>query len=527
MRTRGELPRRGGRMNNLAPPIRAKPLGRLLAGFAEVPADAPLIRGLNSDSREVQRDELFVALRGRQHDGRDHIAQAVRRGATAIVFEPTAAERAAKNPRAAAAIPAVPSFPVADLRQRLGAIAARFFEHPSRHMRIIGVTGTNGKTTCAYLLAQAMRALGGRCGFMGTLGHGFADALQPAALTTVDAIAMQRVLAGLRADHATAVCMEASSHGLAQGRVNGVEFNVAVLTNLSRDHLDYHGNMRQYARAKQELFIRDGLDAAVLNMDDAFGRRLFTKHNAARGLGYGLTRGELRARNLKLSRDGIVFDAVYRGRVVTIRAATVGEMNAPNLLAVIGVLLCCEYDLHDIAAAISECKPPPGRMEFLPGAAPGTAPTVAVDYAHTPHALQSALTALRPICAGKIWAVFGCGGERDMPKRARMGRIAEQLADHIILTDDNPRGETPAEITAQIAAGMRAPPAAVIHDRRCAIHTAIRAAAPEDFVLIAGKGHETVQDNGDRIVPMNDREIAAAELARYTRRPRSPAAREA
>ena len=498
----------------------AKSLRALLDGLATVgPRQERDIGGLSLDSRRVTADDLFIAVPGTSGDGRDYIQQAVRNGAAAVVREKFRGARSGRRGYG------VPNFDIAALNGHIGAIAARFFEHPSEHLRLIGITGTNGKTTCAYLLAQALDRLGRRCALMSTIGTGFVGSLRPATLTTADAISTQRTLAALRAGKAEAVCVEVSSHGLEQGRVNRVAFDVAVLTNLSRDHLDYHGDMERYACAKQKLFQFDGLHSTVINLDDPFGRRLLDAHGAAQCLGYGLHGGDLRPRNLALSENGIAFDAEYRGRVVPVRSTLIGALNVPNLLAVIATLICCGYELEPIAAAIGKCLPPPGRMELL--RKHPSQPAVIVDYAHTPDALERALGSLAELCTGKLWVVFGCGGERDRGKRPLMGRVAESLADHVIVTNDNPRTEKPEQITAQIMDGMvgdmvggkdggKDGKPTIIHDRRRAIETAVLAAAAEDIVLVAGKGHETTQTVGQRVIELNDRDIVTAVLARMS-----------
>ena len=485
-----------------------KPLELLLRGLATVEPRADRdIAGVSLDSRRINPDDLFIAVPGEVTDGRDHIQQAVDNGAAAVAREALDDDLAQTHRRGDYG---VPSFDIAGLRRHISGIAARFFDHPSAHLRLIGITGTNGKTTCAYLLAQALDRLGQRCALMSTIGAGFIGELAPAALTTADAVTTQRTLAQLRARGAQAVCMEVSSHGLEQGRVNQVEFDIALLTNLSRDHLDYHGSMQRYARAKQRLFQFDGLGCAVINVDDPFGRRLLRAHGADRCIGYGLDNGDLRLRALVVAADGIAFEAHYRGHSAQVRSPLLGAVNVPNLLAAIAALLCCGYDLEQIARVAGDWRAPPGRMELAPRR--GGGPAVVIDYAHTPDALERALLSLRELCGGKLWLVFGCGGERDSGKRAPMGQVAERCADRVIITDDNPRFESPQRIAAQIASGMNAP-AEIIHSRRRAIETALARAAADDIVLIAGKGHESTQSIGARVIPLNDRDIVAAAAA--------------
>ena len=517
-------------------PARSHSLGALLAGLATVESrDERDIHGLSLDSRRVSANDLFIAVPGEERDGRDYIPQAVQNGAVALACEKSPREKSSTASLAQTAEQApkqspeqhdygVPGFDIKGLKEHIGIIADRFYAHPSAQLRLIGITGTNGKTTCAYLLAQALDLLGQRCALMSTVGTGFINALQPSALTTADAVATHRRLAALLADGADAVCVEASSHGLAQGRVNGVAFDVALFTNLSRDHLDYHRSMERYGRAKGKLFRFAGLHSAVVNVDDPFGRQLLTEHRAAHVLGYGLGAkdgADLRPLNLRLDENGIAFEVEYRGPTSRARAPVhsplIGELNVPNLLAVIATLVACGYDLAQIAAAVSRCRPPPGRMELLSPGGPGppspSRPAVVVDYAHTPDALERALVSLSELCRGKLWVVFGCGGDRDRGKRPLMGAVAERLADRVIVTDDNPRTENPATIVAQIVKGMEAGATAKVtvrHDRRRAIETAIAGAAAGDIVLVAGKGHETTQTIGGRVRELNDRDIVAA-----------------
>lgn len=511
------------------PPPRS--LRALLEGLAKVGArEERGINGLSLDSRRVNAHDLFIAVPGGTRDGRDYIRDAVRSGAVAVAREkrcdgrrrqhahqphahqPHERQQHQHQPHEHPHACGVPSFDIAGLDKHIGTIAARFFEHPSARMQLIGITGTNGKTTCAWLIARALDLLGRRCALMSTVGTGFAGALQPSPLTTADAISTHRTLASLLARKAAAVCVEVSSHGLEQGRVNRVEFDVAVLTNLSRDHLDYHGSMAHYGRAKQKLFQFDSLQSAVINADDRFGQQLLDHmtgrgRGAVRCLGYGIDGGDLRARNVELNENGIAFDAHWRGQSAQIRSTLLGAVNVPNVLAAIATLLCCGYDLGQIAATAGKWRPPPGRMELLRKSR--SQPAVIVDYAHTPDALKRALQSLAELCRGKLWVVFGCGGDRDHGKRPLMGRVAERFADRVVITDDNPRTEKPEEIAAQIAAGMKTA-AAVLHDRRRAIETAIAAATAEDIVLVAGKGHETTQVRGRRAVELSDRDIVAA-----------------
>jgi len=494
----------------------AMSLRALLDGFAQVTVEVT-VTGLCLDSRQAQPGDAFFALPGELHDGREFITQAIDRGAVAVVHPH-------RHPRSLLSGGGeVPQIEIADLAQSVGHIAARFYGAPSSRMRVIGITGTNGKTTCAWLAAQALGGLGQKCALLTTVGGGFiggdaaaagAGDLQPAPLTTADAIATQRMLAEFHARGAAAVCVEASSHGLAQGRLGGVEFDLALLTNLSRDHLDYHRDMADYRAAKRRLFESPGLGCQVVNLDDDFGRALAGARPAAETFTYAVDdpAADLCARNIESSVDGIAFEADFRGEFAAVRAPLIGTVNAVNVLAAIALGLNCGYGLGELAAAARRWRAPPGRMELLPRA-PGR-PAVIIDYAHTPDALARALDSAAALCAGagKLHLVFGCGGERDAGKRAAMGRVARRAA-RITVTDDNPRGESPAGIVADILSGMRAPDAAtVIHDRARAIESAIADAAADDLVLIAGKGHETTQTVGACAREFSDRQVAAAVL---------------
>ena len=380
---------------------------------------------------------------------------------------------------------------------------------------MVGVTGTNGKTSVTQWIAQALSARGRKCALVGTLGNGFLDGLDESPNTTPDAITLQSALAGFLARGADACAMEVSSIGLDQGRVNGAAFDVAVFTNLTRDHLEYHGSMEAYAAAKAKLFLVPGLAAVVLNLDDPFGAELAAQlKGRVHVLGYALGTADgantdeiLRAEKLHMGAAGIDFDL----RGVHFAAPVVGRFNASNLLAVIGALLTRGERLEDVAAALRAIRPPPGRMQALGGV---DRPLVVVDYAHTPDALEKALGVLRETAAargGRLICVFGCGGERDPGKRPQMGAIAERLADHVMLTSDNPRGEDPQAIIADVLAGMNRQPQ-VLADRRQAVAAAVSAADTCDVILIAGKGHEPYQEIAGVRHPFSDIETAMSAL---------------
>ncbi len=488
-------------------------LGELLAGLADAgPAAEVLVTGVAADSRRVRPGDLFLACAGRRTHGLAHLDQAIAAGAAAVAWEPPFPGTGA------AEVAGVPLVPVERLGERAGLIADRFFLHPSRDLAVVGVTGTDGKTSCAHFLARALDRPAARCGLMGTLGHGLPGALAGDGHTTPDAVTVHARLDDLRRAGARWAVMEVSSHALDQGRIEGVDFDVAVLTNLTRDHLDYHGDVEAYARAKRRLFARPGLEWAVLNADDATGARwLAEPPGTARLVAYGVET-EVPAgaawvvgRGLRADAGGIAMDVETSWGAGRIEAPLLGRFNAWNLLAALAVLLCLETPVEEACARLARVRAAPGRMERF-GGGPG-APLVVVDYAHTPHALEQALAALRPLTAGRLWCVFGCGGERDRGKRPAMGRVAETLADHVVVTDDNPRGEDATQIVVEILAGMRDPDRAyVIRDREAAIHHAVGRARPGDTVLVAGKGHEGFQIVGDERRPFSDRAVVVAAL---------------
>ncbi len=483
---------------------RAMRLSGLLPGVDGVPPGL-MVSGLVLDSRDVRPGDAFVAIAGFGAHGLMFADQARANGAAAILFEPPAP---AELPPPADAI-AVPG-----LRARMGAMADEFHGRPSHAMTMVGVTGTSGKTSTVQLLAQALSLLGTPAGTVGTLGAGLYGQAVATGFTTPLVLQMHALLAELRDAGARAVAMEVSSHALDQGRVDAVHYDVAVFTNLTRDHLDYHGDMASYGAAKAKLFVRHGLRAAVINIDDPFGRELLAGlPPGVRGIGASLqgAQADVRAENLALGGEGLAFDLVVGDARRSVRSPLLGRFNADNLVAVAGVLHALGIDVDAIAAVLPRLEPIPGRMNRLGG---GDAPLVVVDYSHKPDALQQALESLRGHLRGRLVCVFGCGGERDRGKRPQMAAIAEAAADIVVVTDDNPRGEDGDAIVADIMPGFADPSKVVVErDRRRAIERAIGAAAPGDIVLVAGKGHETYQEVAGVKHPFDDREVAAAALA--------------
>ncbi|PAU56609.1 UDP-N-acetylmuramoyl-L-alanyl-D-glutamate--2,6-diaminopimelate ligase [Pseudomonas sp. PIC25] len=466
-----------------------------------------LVRELTLDSRKVRPGDLFLAVPGGRQDGRAHIGDAIARGAVAVAYE-------AEGAPALQADGAI-LVPVKELADQLSAIAGRFYGEPSRALRLVGVTGTNGKTSVSQLVAQALDRLGERCGIIGTLGSGFHGELKSGLHTTPDPIGVQAALAQLKQAGARAVAMEVSSHGLDQGRVAALAFDVAAFTNLSRDHLDYHGSMEAYAAAKAKLFAWPELSCRVINLDDAFGRELAGRHHDSRLISYSLTdpAAYLFCRDAHFSDDGVRADLITPRGEGILRSSLLGRFNLSNLLAVVGCLLGMDYPLDEILRVMPDLQGPAGRVQRLGG---GVAPLVVVDYAHTPDALEKVLEALRPHASGRLLCLFGCGGDRDRGKRPLMAAVAERLADAVLVTDDNPRSEDPAQIVADIRAGFSEPERVeFMHGRGQAIGHLIASAQVGDVVLLAGKGHEDYQEIDGVRQPFSDLNEASQALAAW------------
>jgi UDP-N-acetylmuramoyl-L-alanyl-D-glutamate--2,6-diaminopimelate ligase len=493
-------------------------LAGLLEGLAALPRDVE-VTDLTQDGRAARPGSAFLAIHGTREHGLKYAPQAVANGARAVLWEP-AAEAVVPD----LVSPILPSeivvAPVPRLREHASTIADRFFSSPSRSLSVAGVTGTNGKTTCAWLVAQALEAAGRPAAFMGTIGTGRPRALVASALTTGDAVTVQRTLAGLRADGAASVAMEVSSHAIDQARVAAVRFRTVAFTNLTRDHIDYHGTMENYGATKAKLFMREELVSRVINVDDAFGRVL-AKDPRGRGRLIVTSRGHqshtrvaagfVRAMHVELSTRGIELEFDSSWGPGAFASALVGDFNVDNLLTVIAILLDWELTPEQVSQTLARVHAAPGRMETFGG---GRAPLAIVDYAHTPDALRKALSAARAHCRGRLAVVFGCGGDRDTGKRPLMGEIAAELADAIVITDDNPRTEPPENIVAGIIAGIPAGhPYRIEHDRARAIRDTLVDADSRDVVVIAGKGHEDYQVYGDERRKFSDQKVVAAALA--------------
>ncbi len=462
------------------------------------------VTGIASDSRLVANGYLFLATAGATTHGLSFAAQAVERGALAIAFDPEGADL----------VPAglsVPVFPVAELGNRLGAIANDFYGRPSAALDVYGVTGTNGKTTVAWLLCQCQAALGTRTGYIGTLGAGIGELDTDPGLTTPGVVELHGKLGEFRDAGASAAAIEVSSHALDQRRIDGVRFKAALFTNLSRDHLDYHGSMHAYFEAKAKLFLECRPSAKIINLDTDYGSELASRSGdnvvtvstrfdrVANGRPYVFVRSVVATETGSLVR----VDSSW-GRA-EFKLAMPGDFNVANAVLVMATLLFEGANLDDVVRALSCATAPPGRLEAVPG--PG--PRVYIDFAHSPDALEFVLRALKPHVRGRLAVVFGAGGDRDPGKRPLMGRVAERLADSVVLTNDNPRMEDPVRILGDLQQGMLNPAAAtVIEDRAAAIDWAIANAAAGDTVLIAGKGHELYQDVGGEKQPFSDFVVA-------------------
>ena len=465
------------------------------------------VTGVALDSRLVVPGDLFIAVKGTQTDGAQYIAQAIEKGAVAILLEQNMVS----------ADWAVPVIALPELSEYVSDIAGVFYGQPSQQMPVTAITGTNGKTTCSQLLAQLFELLGESSGFIGTLGYGLSGNglnTKDTGLTTPDAVSVQRILAELKDAGAKRIAMEVSSHSLVQRRIAGLQIDTAVFTNLTRDHLDYHGNLNSYAAAKARLFAMTGLKNAVINIDDNVGRLILVNLDPlVNGISYSVENhsADIHCDRISISASGIDAEVVTPWGRGQLKSSLLGKFNLANLLAVIGAAGMQGFALDKILQAAASLTAVSGRMELVDA---NVLPVVVIDYAHTPDALEKALQALRNHCQGELWVVFGCGGDRDIGKRAEMGKVADHRADNIVVTSDNPRTESPEKIINQVLLGITRDVSVVV-DRRDAIRTAIKDAQPNDVILIAGKGHEDYQILGAQRLPFSDQ--AEARLALRSR----------
>lgn len=464
-----------------------------------------VIENLCLDSREVQAGDVFVALSGFNVHGMDYAYQAERAGAVAIITEPAKDERAKFVGRQKPL--KIPVIECDDLSAILGDLSCEFYDHPSHQLDITAITGTNGKTSTAWLMMHALEELGIKTGYIGTLGVGGIDQLKSMQNTTPSAITIQKSLAKMLDEGFKHVCIEVSSHALDQNRFNGTQVKTAIFTNLSRDHLDYHQTMESYEAAKLKLFNQFKPDLSVINADDEVGIKwLNDKRIVNQIISYGIENSnvDLNGFGIQLQNAGISFNATLNGQKYSFETSLLGRFNVHNTLAVLGALSAHGYDLDELVAVVNQLKPVPGRMNRVDDYRNGT--IMVIDYAHTPDALEQVLKALRQHTDRDLWCVFGCGGNRDKGKRAMMGGIAEQLADHVVLTDDNPRFESSSQIIIDIESGMQRKPH-VINNREQAIAYVLDQANKGDIILLAGKGHESTQEINGHLLPFNDMEV--------------------
>lgn len=481
-------------------------LGQSLAQYANI-----ALTEMTLDSRSVTNGCLFVAIKGHSVDGRQFIPQAIAKGAAAVLAECEVPSEHLQV-KIQENVPVIAYF---NLAADLSQLADIFYDKPSQQLTLIGITGTNGKTTISQLIAQWTQILGSTPAVMGTIGNGLFGKVKPAANTTGSAVEVQSALADFVAQGANLAAIEVSSHGLVQHRVEALQFKAAVFTNLSRDHLDYHGTMADYAKAKKRLFTELKTEHQIINADDDIGSQWLAEMPNAVAVSCQPNfqpqhKNWLKVTALSFNAQGADIEFCSSWGNGKFASRLIGEFNVSNLMLVTATLLSLGVDLADLQSTVSQLTGVCGRMEMLTAE---NKPTVIVDYAHTPDALEKALQAARIHCHGKLWCIFGCGGDRDSGKRPLMAKIAEQLADCVIATDDNPRTENPTQIMADIQAGFANPrQVKIIHDRESAIQTAIQSAVKNDVILIAGKGHEDYQIIGTEKRYFSDQETAKKYL---------------
>lgn len=489
-------------------------LQTLLRGMVDAPAIE--LHGIASDSRLVGEGYVFLACAGEDSHGLDFIEQAVDAGAVAIVYD-------AESIGDTGFDSAVPMIAMPGLQQRIGEIANRWFHSPSEALSVIAVTGTNGKTTVAMLLARCLQLLGRHTGYIGTLGKGISELTDSGGLTSPACIELHGTLAEFRDQKATHAAIEVSSHALAQGRTDGVQFDTAIFTNLSRDHLDYHGDMQSYFDSKARLFTDNALNHRIINIDSEFGVELADRCDSSVVEVSTRVDREATDRPFVFARSVIADD---RGSLIRFETSwgevefeiqMPGDFNVENVALVLALLLRHGIPLSEAGSVLSLVSAPPGRMQRVEATSDIPLPSVFIDFAHTPDGLEKALHAIRLHCEGELWCVFGCGGDRDRGKRPQMGEVASRLADHVIVTSDNPRTENAKAIIDDILVGVIAE-STVVEDRAAAIAHAINSCNDNATILIAGKGHELTQIIGKESVPFSDFDVAVASLETRSRR---------
>lgn len=494
------------------------PLNKLLVNFADTAQPYNIeICGLANDNRKVKPGYLFFACHGLSVHGKHFIEAAISAGAVAIVLETDSLKEAQSISEKYDSIPVVA---ITELSEKLGAIASRFYGEPSKHLSVVGITGTNGKTSCAHLLAQCLHSDEHACGVLGTLGAGIWGDVHTIQHTTPDALELQHWLYKMQQQAAAYVAMEVSSHGLDQGRVNACQFDVAVFTNLTRDHLDYHGDIQSYGNSKLKLFMRPELTKVVVNLDDPYTNTIINNLSSnLEVVGITLDPNKkvegikvINASNVCIEQNGLGFDVSSPWGNAHLQSQLLGKFNVSNLLTVIAVALLLDFPLQVVIDKLKTAHAPAGRLESF---CTDESPLVVIDYAHTPDALEKVLLTLQEYARGRLFVLFGCGGDRDRGKRAEMGAIAEKIADVIWLTDDNPRTEKPQVIIEDILSGIKKPDLVTVNtDRKVAIEGIISATtSSDDIVLIAGKGHENYQIIGEKRFDFSDREIVTQILS--------------
>lgn len=469
------------------------------------------VTGLCHDSRKITNGDLFLAISGYDNHGIDFAYQVQRAGACAILAE-TVKDGMAK-PKGRQQPLTIPVIEIENLSEKLGVLAANFYDNPSEKLEVIGITGTNGKTSCAWLMLQAWEQLGVKGAYIGTLGYGNLQQMNELQNTTPNPLHLQRILSDFVKQGITHVSLEVSSHGLSLGRVTGTRFVGAGLSNISRDHLDFHESMEHYSAAKLSLFKDYELDFSVINSNDYYGKQWISKLDSVVSYAVENTKADLNATDINLTPKGIQFSVVYKQQSYPLFAPLLGHFNVENILLVLAVLSRQGFQWSRILECVPLFKSVPGRMNSveMPSEC-SQCPLIIVDYAHTPDALKQVLMALKQHKARKIWCIFGCGGNRDKGKRPQMGHIAESLADVVIVTDDNPRHEDAQQIAEDILMGMNTSPL-VIHSRKEAISHAIEHAQADDLIVIAGKGHEPYQLIKGHYYQFDDRVVATELLA--------------
>lgn len=479
-------------------------LSKLLSNTPIPPEAEREISGLNLDSRQIKAGDLFFALQGTQLNGKQFIEDAIKKGASAVLVESDSEELNYYNQ--------VPIIPILHLKSKVTQLARRFYEDPVKQLKIIGVTGTNGKTSCTHFIASALAFQGIKCGVIGTLGSGFYGAIHPGTLTTPDAITLQALFADFVRKNAAYIAMEVSSHSIDQGRIKDLPFEIGIFTNLTRDHLDYHITMEAYGAVKRKLFDTSLTQYAVINADDLFGQELLSSLKRNHLISYSTKQphATVYAEHIRLVDQGITTNIRTPWGQHELFIPLMGQFNLQNALAVLTALGLLGIPLEQAMQSLAQLTSVPGRMQTFGG---HSKPLVVVDYAHSPDSLEKVLEALRGHCRGKLYCLFGCGGDRDRGKRPIMAAIAERLADFVMITDDNPRNEDPKVIVAEMRQGFKNPQKIKIeHHRERAIREIIQSANPNDCVLIAGKGAELYQQIGEEKIPFSDIQVVQQTL---------------